>query len=107
MPMRDSSAVRIRLFVVIAVVLAVGLLGLAQERDRARIPDKYKWNLADLYASDAAWRTEKDRMAADLPQLKPFQGRLASSAAVLADALEKMSTLDRTLGRLYLYATSI
>ncbi len=102
--MRDFPFVRIRTVAVIAALLAAGLLGRAQERDRARIPDKYKWNLADLYASDAAWRAEKDRFAAELPQLKPFQGRLASSATVLADALDKMFALDRTLGRLDVYA---
>jgi oligoendopeptidase F len=90
---------------VISALLTVGLLGHAQERDRARIPDKYKWNLADLYPTEAAWRAEKDRFAADVAQLKPFQGRLASSAAVLADALDKMFTLARTLGRLGTYAT--
>ena len=33
----------------------------AQERDRAKIPDKYKWNLADIYPSEEAWRTAKER----------------------------------------------
>ena len=104
--MPNVFSVRIRPVAVMAALLAAGLLGRAQERDRARIPDRYKWNLADLYPSDAAWRVEKDRVAAELPQLKPFQGRLASSAASLADALDKMFALDRTLSRLSVYATS-
>jgi oligoendopeptidase F len=105
--MRVSSSVRIRTAVALAALLLVlGLPGLAQDRDRSKIPDKYKWNLADLYASDAAWRAEKDRVAADLPQLKAFQGRLASSAAALADGLDKVFALDRTLNRLGVYATS-
>ena len=96
-----------RTLAVMAALLTLGLLGRAQERDRARLPDKYKWNLADLFPSDAAWRAEKDRLTAQLPQLKPFQGRLASSAAVLADALDKAAALDRTLSRLDVYATSV
>jgi hypothetical protein len=45
-----------RLFLVATALAALTLSGLAQERDRSKIPDKYKWNLADLYPSDVAWR---------------------------------------------------
>ena len=41
--------------------------GLAQERDRAKIPDKYKWSTTDLYPSEEAWRTAKDRLVAEIP----------------------------------------
>jgi oligoendopeptidase F len=89
------------------VVSHVGLPGQTQERDRAKIPDQYKWNLADLYASDAAWRVEKDRVAAELPQLKAFDGKLTSSAAALADGLDKVFALNRTLDRLGVYTTAV
>jgi hypothetical protein len=45
-----------RLFVTAAACAALTLSALAQERDRAKIPDTYKWNLADIYPPDAAWR---------------------------------------------------
>src|SRR5438046_804474 len=104
MRMRDLSPVRIRMLAVIAALLALGLLGRAQERDRARIPDKYKWNLADVYPSEAAWRSAKDKLAAEIPQLGRFRGRLGTSAQTLADALEKMSALNKELDRLFVYA---
>ena len=28
----------------------------AQERDRLRIPDRFKWDLTHVYPSDDAWR---------------------------------------------------
>ena len=56
----------------------------AQERDRSKTPDKYKWNLADIYPSDAAWRAAKDAFAAEIPSLGKFKGRLMSSPATLA-----------------------
>jgi len=31
----------------------------AQNRDRSQTPDKYKWNLAEIYPSEAAWRAAK------------------------------------------------
>jgi len=80
------------------------ILPQAQERDRSKIPDEYKWDLTAVYPSDQAWRTAKDKIAADLPKLRPFQGTLASSASRLADALEMQSHFDKELTRLYVYA---
>src|SRR5579872_7269628 len=76
----------------------------AQERDRSKVPDEYKWDLSALYPSDAAWRTAKDKLAAALPTLRPFQGTLASSAFHLADALDLENSFERELSRLYSYA---
>ena len=55
-------------------ILAVAVV--AQERDRAKIPDQYKWNLADIYPTDAAWRAAKDKLAR----------RAAAAAAVSREA---------------------
>ena len=78
-----------------------------QERDRAKVADKFKWNLADIYASDAAWRTEKDSGRRRTPEAARFQGKLGTSATTLADALELMSRLDKELSRLYVYASML
>ena len=87
----------------VVVCMSVALLG--QERDRAKVEDKYKWNLAEIYPSDAAWRAAKDRTAAEIPKLNEFQGALGTSAKTMADALEFMSRLDKELSRQYVYAS--
>src|SRR5262249_26827010 len=90
----------------IAVLLTVcSAAATAQERDRSKIPDQYTWNLADIYPSAAAWRSAKDTLAGELSQMKQFEGKLTSSSQVLADALERQSTLDKELSRLYVYAS--
>ncbi len=89
----------------VAFMLAISIV--AQERDRARIPDRYKWDLTHIYPSEAAWRAAKDTLTANLPQLRQYQGRLSSSARVLVDALEKMSALDKDLSRLFVYASML
>ena len=71
-----NSSIR-RALTVIAAVAALTAASAAQERDRAKIPDQYKWNLADIYPNEAAWRAAKDKLAAELPQLRQFQGKLA------------------------------
>jgi oligoendopeptidase F len=75
-----------------------------QDRDRSTIQQKYKWNLADVYPDDAAWRTAKDAIARELPTLRGYQGRLGSSPQILADALETMSRLDKEIARLSVYS---
>lgn len=95
------------LFTLPAAVLLCATLTVAaaaQERDRARIGDQYKWDLTALYPSDAAWRTAKDKLVAAIPKMHEFQGKLGSSAQTLANALEAQSALDKDLNRLWVYA---
>ena len=83
------------------------LLSPVEERDRNKIPDEDKWDLTELYASDQEWRAQKEKLAAELPELRKFQGTLSSSASRLADALETHSRFEKELGRLFSYAFMI
>jgi oligoendopeptidase F len=89
------------------LVAVLSLTAAAQERDRSKIPDKYKWNLADIYPDVAAWRTAKEKVSVEIPKLRNFQGKLAGSPAVMADALEMQSRLDKEVSRLYVYASML
>jgi oligoendopeptidase F len=77
----------------------------AEERARADVPDRHRWDLTDLFASAAEWRAAKERLAARLPAIAAFRGRLESSPAVLADALDLQHALDRELSRASAYAS--
>jgi oligoendopeptidase F len=94
---------------ILAAVVVVGLTAatFAQVRERKDIPEKYKWNLADIYPDVAAWRAAKDKLAAEIPKLASYEGKLGSSPQALADALEQMSRLDKELSRLYVYASML
>ncbi len=74
------------------------------ERDRAAIEDRYKWNLADLYASIDAWREAKARLTGEIPALEAWRGRLTGTATLLADALERRSAIRKEAIRLHVYA---
>ncbi len=105
MRVRHGSAVRIlnTFFLLAALTLAAA----AQDRDRSKIPDRYKWNLADIYPDQAAWSAAKERVVAEIPKIRAFQGKLASSPAVLADALDLMFRIDKELSRVYVYASML
>jgi oligoendopeptidase F len=86
----------------------IGMTGTsARAGERKDIPDKYKWNLGDLYPSEAAWTTAKETLAQRLPELAKFRGRLGRSSKELLAALQTMFDLDRELSRLSVYASSL
>jgi oligoendopeptidase F len=79
----------------------------ARATERKDIPDKYKWNLADLYPSEAAWTEAKDAFAKRLPELAKHKGRLGKSGKELLAGLDTMFAMDSALGRLAVYASSV
>ncbi|HTZ47308.1 MAG TPA: oligoendopeptidase F [Verrucomicrobiae bacterium] len=83
---------------------ALAIASSAQEQDRSKIPDQYKWDLTKLYSSDQAWRDAKNQLAAELPKMAQFKGTLSRSPQRLADALEMESTLEKEFYRLSTYA---
>ncbi|MGH7339546.1 MAG: oligoendopeptidase F, partial [Candidatus Rokuibacteriota bacterium] len=85
----------------------MSVLVAGQERDRANIEEKYTWKISDVYPDVAAWRAEKARVASEVPRVRAFAGRLGESPAVLADALETMTRLDKEITRLYVYASML
>ncbi len=92
---------------VVAAVAALAIPGLAQERERSETPDRYKWNLAEIYPSNDAWRAAKDKVAADAPSLAQYRGKLGASASSLADALDRLYAIDKELSRVYVYASML
>jgi hypothetical protein len=94
-----------RLLLVAPAFAVMTLQGASQERERSQIPDEYKWNLADVYPSDEAWRAAVQKVKTDVPQLKQFEGKLGTSAATLATALDTLYGLDKELSRVYVYAS--
>src|SRR5262245_11673141 len=85
--------------------LTLSMSGSAQQQERAQIADKYKWNLADIYPSEAAWRTAKDALVAELPKIRAFQGTLGTSGQKVADALDLINRLSKEFARLFVYAS--
>jgi oligoendopeptidase F len=96
-----------KLTLILVTVIAMTVMLAGQERDRAKVPDALKWNLADIYPSEAAWRAQKEKIEKELPKLREFQGTLGASSKTLSDALEFMSGLDKELSRLYVYASML
>jgi oligoendopeptidase F len=106
MPIKFNATIQ-RLGIALILLAMLAVPAHAQERDRGKIEEKYKWDLTPLFATDQAWRDRKDKLAAEIPKLGEFQGTLASSAQKLADALETQSRMGKEMSRLFVYTMLI
>jgi oligoendopeptidase F len=100
--MHPCARVTLSLF---AFSLADPHLALAQERDRSKIDDRYKWDLTHIFPSDEAWRHAKEALVSKIPSIERYRGTLGTSARQLYDALDFVSTLTKEFYRLYSYAS--
>lgn len=80
------------------------LLSVPQNRDRGKLPDSTKWNLAEIYPSDAAWQEAKQKFLKELPAVQTYQGTLGKSADRLLGCLDLMGRLNKEFARLFSYA---
>ncbi|MEN3339702.1 MAG: oligoendopeptidase [Acidobacteriota bacterium] len=95
----------IRWMMALSLIAGLAPAGLvAQQQERATIPEKYRWNLSEIYPDDQAWRAAKDKLVAEIPSVKPFRGTLESSPQKLADALALGSRISKEFARLAVYA---
>jgi len=88
-----------------AALLFSTTVAVSQMKVREELPEKYKWNLTDLYATDEAWKVEKDRIQTEMQKAAQFKGKLTQSATTLLEALEFNAKLSKEMGRLYSYAS--
>jgi len=75
------------------------------ERNRRNIPEKYKWDLSDIYPGDEAWRQAKQQLIAEFEGVSGCRGKLSDSPRQLLDCLELVSRLQKERIRLTCYAS--
>jgi oligoendopeptidase F len=63
-----------------------------------------RWNLADIYASDAAWQEDAARLEGQLAEIKACRGQLAESVARFKACLDLQGDLAKRYRRLGTYA---
>ncbi|MGI6368923.1 MAG: oligoendopeptidase F [Anaerolineae bacterium] len=74
-------------------------------KSRDQIPARFKWNLEALFPTEADWEAEMSEVQAQLPAVQAFQGTLAQGPATVARWLELAQKLERSMGRVYVYAS--
>ncbi len=54
---------------------------------RSDVPREYTWAVEDLYASDADWKKDLEKLKEIIPQIESFRGKISKSADSLLDFL--------------------
>lgn len=70
------------------LLLAVLIPLTAPAVPRDQIPEKYHWNLADMYPSQEAFLAERKSLEEKFPALEKYKGTLGNSAKNLKDCLD-------------------
>lgn len=72
-------------------------------QNRQEIPEQYKWNLSDIFATPADWETAFGKFVEIIPSLGQYKGKLSNIDTVL-DYYKQSTALEESVGRLYCYA---
>ena len=62
------------------------------------------WNLADIYADEAAWNADYAKVEADLKRFEACKGKLGSSAARFRECLDLDFAVQERLSKLQVYS---
>jgi oligoendopeptidase F len=88
------------------LALALAAASPASARERAEIPERYRWRLSDLFPSDSAWAAAREELAGRLPGLGAHRGKLGESPEALRRALDDVFGARLALDRLSVYASA-
>jgi oligoendopeptidase F len=67
--------------------------------ERAEIPERFRWNLDDLYPSVEAWQAAREKVEAALPALRAFEAGWASPPRAGRCARDRKRRAAGTLSR--------
>lgn len=87
------------------LLLLVSQLAFAQYQSRDEIPEKYKWNLADMYPDQDAWEQHRDQLEEQIKNLAHYKGHLGEGPQELLKALNAYYDVLKGLYKLSSYAS--
>jgi oligoendopeptidase F len=90
----------------VTLLAGLALAAPAAARERSEIPDRYRWNLKDLYPSDEAWQAARADVAKRIAAIAAHKGKLGQSAEALWRGLDAAFGAEQALSRLYVYASA-
>jgi oligoendopeptidase F len=78
-----------------------------QNLQRKDIPDKYKWNLGDIYKSPQDWLADRDNTSQKIDEFVKYKGHLAESSDMMLNALKGYFEITKSFYKLSDYAARI
>jgi len=75
------------------------------QTERAKVPDAYKWRSTDIYADNAAWRTEFEAVRQRIAALAPLGRVWTASPKDMGDFMTLLDEVNLRGTRLYQFAS--
>lgn len=73
--------------------------------ERKDVPQSDKWDLSQLYKSDADWEKDLAKISELTEIVCSFKGKLSENSETLLASLKALEELDRTIEQVYQYAS--
>lgn len=71
---------------------------------RSQVREEDTWNMADIYATDEAWKEDFEKARKEMEHASEWKGTLGTSAAQLKAALDWNYRVTQRVGKLMVYA---
>jgi oligoendopeptidase F len=94
------------LFYIIAALTIVTTV-FPQSPSRSEVPDKYKWNLSDMYPTLADWHNDIKKVESEIDEIGSFKGKLAENPQSMLNALNSYFGLLKTFYKAGTYASNL
>jgi oligoendopeptidase F len=91
-------------FTILTLLFLFASSGYSQQLERKDVPEKYKWNLQDVYKSKGDWLKDKDVVVKQLDEIAGFQGHLAESSDMFLKVMVSYFSAAKTFSKLSDYA---
>ena len=78
-----------------------------QSPQRSDVPDKYKWNLADMYPALADWQADIKKVESNIDDFASYKGKLGENSQNLLNALNSYFGMLKTFYKAGTYAGNL
>lgn len=78
---------RLKSYLTIIFTVLFIVTSFPQTKERNQIPEKYKWNLNDLYTSIDSWKSAKTDISSNIDKIETYKGKLDQDSKTLLDAM--------------------
>jgi len=96
---------RILFYTLVALTIVTTIF--PQSPKRSDIPDKYKWNLSDMYPTLADWQTDIKKVEVGIDDFAAYKSKLGESSQNLLNALNSYFGLLKTFYKAGTYAGNL
>lgn len=97
-----------KLFLFYAIVLLTIVSSIfPQSPQRNEVPDKYKWNLSDIYPTVADWQSDIKKVDAEIDNFTNYKGKLSENPQTFLKALDAYFAMLKTFYKASTYAGNL